>query len=328
MFALCSASYALVSGRARGWALALALLLLAPNAGRAQKATVDPHGTLQAAPITKGQRIFTCGHSFHAFFITPILQDMAQKAGIEGQQIVGVSKIGGSRVIQHWDIPDEKNEAKKALRAGRVDVLTLSPMHQPDEGIDKFAELAIAHNPDIRITIQEFWIPWDKFEWPFKGKPEAVDFDAATVAGLQKMHDPYFKTFDDYVVALNKKLGKQVLFVVPMGQAVLKLRAKIIAGEMPGVAKQSELFTDKLGHPGPVMQALEGYCHLAVIYRRSPIGLPMPDILANAKNPKWDDKLNRALQEIAWDAVVHHPLSGLTVPASAAAGAAPGPNSK
>ncbi len=89
---------------------------------------------------------------------------MAQEAGIHGHEAVGLSAIGGSRVIQHWNVPDDKNLAKQALRAGKVDVLTLSPMHQPDDGIEKFAALAFEHNPQVRVTIQEFWIPWDKFE--------------------------------------------------------------------------------------------------------------------------------------------------------------------
>jgi hypothetical protein len=269
-------------------------------------------GTTQVQSIEKGQRIFTCGHSFHAFWITPILTDMAEGAGIKGQEIVGVSKIGGSRVIQHWNVPDDKNQAKKALREGKVDVLTLSPMHTPDDGIDKFVQLGIEHNPDIRVTLQEFWIPWDKNEWPFKGDMKAVDPNASTIAYLREIHEPYFKTFDEYTIALNKKLGKQTVFIVPVGQAVLALREKIVAGQVPGLEKQSDLFSDKLGHPRPPLQALAAYCHFAVIYRRSPIGLPMPAVLANAKQPKWDDKLNRLLQELAWDAVIHHPLSGVS----------------
>ena len=263
-----------------------------------------------AVPITQGQRVFTCGHSFH-YWIPPILTDMAQGAGIRGHEAVGLSAIGGSRVIQHWNVPDDKNQAKRALREGKVDVLTLSPMHQPDDGIEKFATLALEHNPNVRVTIQEFWIPWDKFEWPFKGQPDAVNFDAATIAELRKMHAPYFKTFDDYVLGLNKKLGKQVVFVVPSGQAVLALREKIVAGQAPGLSKQADLFSDKLGHPQPPLQALAAYCQFAVIYRTNPIGLPLPDILAKAHRPEWDGKLNRLLQELAWDAVTHHPLSGV-----------------
>jgi hypothetical protein len=78
------------------------------------------------------------------------------------------------------------------------------------------------------------------------------------------------------------------------------------SGEAPGLAKQSELFSDKLGHPQPPIQALAAYCQFAVIYRMNPVGLPRPDVL----KPKYE-KLNRLLQELAWDAVTHHPLSGV-----------------
>jgi hypothetical protein len=33
--------------------------------------------------------------------------------------------MGGPRVVQHGDVPDEKNEAKAALGAGKVDLITL-----------------------------------------------------------------------------------------------------------------------------------------------------------------------------------------------------------
>ena len=243
---------------------------------------------------------------------SPDLDQHGPGAGIQGHEAVGLSAIGGSRVIQHWNVPDDKNQAKKALREGKVDVLTLSPMHQPDDGIEKFAELGLKGNPNIRVTIQEFWIPYDSMQWPYKGdkgaKPSMTHFDAATGETLRKLHEPYFKTFDDYVIALNAKLGKQVVFVVPVGQAVIALREKIIAGGAPGIEKQSDLFSDPLGHPKAAVQALAGYCEFAVIYRRNPVGMPMPRVLAAAKG---SEDLNRLLQALAWDAVSHHPLSGV-----------------
>ena len=42
--------------------------------------------------------------------------------------------------------------------------------------------------------------------------------------------------------------------------------------------------------------------------RRSPVGLPLPAQLAQAPEA---EKLNRLLQEIAWQAVSEHPLSGV-----------------
>ena len=87
---------------------------------------------------------------------------------------------------------------------------------------------------------------------------------------------------------------------------------------------------------------LDAYCHFAVIYHRSPVGLPMPKVLAGMKVVGLDgkekspscrgaaatpavvpatpipegqgksarrdkEKLNRLLQEIAWDTVESPP---------------------
>jgi hypothetical protein len=139
--------------------------------------------------------------------------------------------------------------------------------------------------------------------------PKNVDHNAATADGLRKLHKRYFEKMDDLVLAVNKKLGKQVVFVVPVGQAVIALREKIIAGKAPGLKSQEDLFSDGLGHPRPTLQVLMAYCHYAAIYRQSPIGLPVPKELAKAKDA---EALNRLLQELAWDAVVHHRLSGVT----------------
>src|SRR5439155_22992704 len=124
---------------------------------------------------------------------------------------------------------------------------------------------------------------------------------------LRKLHAPYFQGMDDHVRELNKKHGKPVLFVVPVGQAVIALREKIIAGQAPGLKRQEDLFTDAIGHARPPLQALAAYCHFAVIYRGSPVGLPLPAVLARARNPE-GEKLNRLLQELAWEAVTQHPL--------------------
>jgi hypothetical protein len=81
---------------------------------------------------------------------------------------------------------------------------------------------------------------------------------------------------------------------------------------MPEIKKQSELFSDKLGHPTRPLEVLVSYVHFAVLYKRSPVGLPLPEVLASAKNPKWDEKMNHELQEIAWTEATRHPLSGVT----------------
>ena len=246
-----------------------------------------------------------------------MLQEMANAGGIKDTRIVGMSIIGGSKVAWHWGAPEEKNQAKEALASGQVDVLTTTPIYLPDDGIEKFARLGLEHNPNLRITVQEFWLPFDQYnshfyDPPLETPPPAVDHNAATVEALRRMHQPYFNEMDAFIQDLNHRLGKQALFIVPVGQAVIALRERIIAGKVPGLTTQEGLFTDALGHPKPPLAVLVGYCHYAVIFRKSPVGLPLPSAFAQSEVPSGDQPaLNRLLQELAWDAVTYHPLSGV-----------------
>jgi hypothetical protein len=156
------------------------------------------------------------------------------------------------------------------------------------------------------------WLPEDV--WPFDPSHQIIhDWNASTVDTVKKANEPYCKVMEDYVGALNTSLGKQIVFVVPDIEAATALRGKIIAGAAPGLTKQSQLFVDNWGHPSAPLKLLSGYCHYAVIYRRSPVGLPIPPV--SAKAGMRDESLNRLLQQLAWDAVSHHPLTGITVAA-------------
>ena len=264
-----------------------------------------------------GLRVFTCGHSFH-YWVAGLLAELAGAAGIAGHQTVGVSCIGGSRAIQHWDVPDEENAAKRALRAGAVDVLTLSCMSGPDEGIGKLAHLAAEYNPNIRLMLQELWLPEDRYPFDHLNRTRTTieEFDQSTMADLQPPHAAYFTAMEDEARSINAGIGRPVVFITPDAQATLLLREQIIAGNAPGLSKQSDLFADAWGHPTPPLQMLSAYCHFGAIYRRSPLGLPMPgeETFANVwptSSPWRNDELNRLLQQLAWQAVSEHPMSGV-----------------
>ncbi|HEX3869762.1 MAG TPA: hypothetical protein VHV77_04970 [Pirellulales bacterium] len=265
-------------------------------------------------PVTKGLRLFFTGHSFH-MFVVRLLDEIAEKAGIEGQKIVGKSGIGGSRVIQHWDVADEKNEAKRLLSEGKIDVLTLAPIWLPDEGIQNFVHLGLEHNPKLRITIQEFWLPNDEYHpvYPLEVR-KGCDHNATSLVELQKAQDAYDHDLGAVVKDLNKEAGKNAVFLVPVGQAAIALREKIVAGKAPGLKEQADLFRDPWGHPTAALQLLSAYCHFAVFYRRTPVGIPVISILETLKDVSDDDKekLNLLLQELAWNAVTEHPLSGVS----------------
>lgn len=265
---------------------------------------------LRAEAPPAGLRILTAGHSFHVW-LPGLLIEATKNAGITDHTQVGLSSIGGSRTIQHWDAQGDKQKIKPVLMEGKADVLTLSPIFLPDAGIENFVKLGLEHNPKLRITVQEFWMTYDDQALWGPGKQRGpVDRDSKTMADLHVAHDDYFKSMDDHVRELNAKYAKDkpAVFVVPVGQAVMELRRLIIEGKAPGIAKQSDLFTDPIGHPRDHVKAIATYCHFAVIYGRSPVGLPMP--AAIAKLPE-AEKLNALLQKLSWDAVTQHPLSGV-----------------
>ena len=261
----------------------------------------------EAAPPA-GLKVLTAGHSFHVW-MPPLVAEMAKAAGIQGHKQLAISSIGGSKVIQHWDLPPEKNKAKPILEAGKADLFTMAPTFLPDPGIENFTKLGLEHNPKIRLTLQQNWVPFEDPElWLSKSRPKSIDRDVLTLAQLRAKHDPYFKLIEDHVKELNARIPAAKIAIVPSGEAVLALRDKVIKGEAPGIKTQNELFTDVLGHPGPQIRVLSAYCHFAVIYRRSPVGLPVNGLLAKLPEA---EKLNQLLQEIAWKAVTGHAMSGV-----------------
>ena len=169
-------------------------------------------------PISKGLRAATCGHSFHVFTYHQVEQ-IAKSAGLD-HMIAGLSSIGGSTVQKHWDVPDEKSEVKKVLAAGGTDVLTLSPIWLPDDAIEKFVMLGMEHNPNLRVLVQEYWMPNDEYNpvYPLDTRKK-VDHNATDLAKLREATMRYANDIEDYVRGINKRLGKDSVLIVPVGMA-------------------------------------------------------------------------------------------------------------
>jgi hypothetical protein len=259
-----------------------------------------------ASATPDGQRVFVCGHSFHVYIAKP-LEELAAAASIAKHVNLGSQFIGGSSVTQHWELADDKNKCKQALAAGNVYVLTLSPNWvMPDPAIDRFVDLALQKNPNIRVVIQASWPAFDTMTLTSR-ITKNEERDTKTVEEIAKVMNSVKPIFEKQINDINKRLGKQVVFVAPAGTAVLMLRDKVIKGEAPGVTKQSELFSDALGHGNEPVKRLAAYCFYATIYRKSPVGLT---VFEKKGNEDWN-KLNRILQQLAWDAVTQYPLSGV-----------------
>lgn len=266
----------------------------------------------ETAAKTDGLRIFSAGHSLH-WYVPDILTELALASGIEGHTKVGVQSLGVSRTLQHWEHEGGRNQARRALEEGNVDVLTLSPIQFPDEGIDNFVKLGLEHNPNMKFTVQISWggPDIDNQDFSFAALGSRPDREK-TPEQLKTLNDKNVKAGEAYAGKINGQYGRQVVLLVPASQALVALRTMIYNKEIPGLNKQAELFADNIGHPTPPLEALNAYLHYAVIYGRNPVGLPIPGVLKNAGKPEWNnEKFNRALQELAWETVMSYPPSGV-----------------
>lgn len=259
------------------------------------------------APGAEGTKVFVCAHSF-MIYTAGMLPAIAKSAGVPHLN-AGQQMIGGSQVIQHWKVPDEQNQVKKALKEGMVDVLTLSPhLLMPDEGIDNFTKLGLEKNPNLRVYVQASWSPRDGKTGDFTNSMR----DAVTAEEVRQMRDAHYTSWqtklEAQVKALNAAVGKETVHIIPVSTAVYALRERIAEGKAPGVTKQTAMFRDDLGHPTDLMALLVTYCHYAAIYQRSPVGIAVP---ASLKSNPQAKQLNQLLQELAWEAVSNYPMSGV-----------------
>jgi len=295
-------------------ARALAALFLAMNflplLGTAQDK--GPVGKQEGSEPPRGQRVFYASHSLMWYVPAP-LGELTEAAKIKDHKLVGLQMLGASKTLQHWNLPEEKNKAKQALMKGEVDVFVMSPIQFPDEGIDNFIKLGLEKNPDMRFVVQISWGGWDIDNQDFpKGANNNVDRNK-TPEQLKKLNERNIKAAEEQADAVNKKAGKKILYLIPSAQAAVTLRTKIANKEIVGLTRQAELFRDPISHPAPPLEALNTYLHYAVIYGQSPVGLLVPGLLKKAKKDACDDKFNRTLQEIAWEAVAKYPYSGVKV---------------
>jgi len=287
---------------------------------------------------------FYASHSL-MWDMPPVLTEIAQSYGIEGHKVLGIQRLGVSRTSQHWELPDEQNQAKKALKEGSVDAFVMSPIGMPDPGIDNFIKLGLEHNPNTKFYIQISWpgmglvdnndmesMMGGMFGGRGPGAPpggapanKAATPDRAGGRGgmmgggqdynktpeeIAKINVKNNKSAEELAMELNEEAGKTVVYRIPTAQAHNALRVMIYNKEMPSMTDQGEVFRDFIGHPTDPVIALNAYLHFAVMYGVSPVGLPVPSILKNSNKPEYrEEKFNLALQELAWNTVINYPQS-------------------
>ncbi len=234
-----------------------------------------------------GLRIMFDGNSW-SIFVPWGVTDLAKGAEIQGHKEVKAAKPNDFSLIE----------------SGEVDVYTRG-VHwwtEPINEADKVLTPGLKANPNFRVYYHAAWLVGDGRAKEIKTR---ADYDDSKLADVQAALDKTRKGVEAKADELNKKYGKPVVFLVPVGDATVKLRALVLEGQYPGVTKQSDLWTDAMPHPGEHVMALSGYCHFAAIYRTSPIGLKI------SRFKELTDEQHAILQKLAWETVSNYPHAGV-----------------
>src|SRR5947208_15768354 len=112
-----------------------------------------------------------------------------------------------------------------------MDLFTMAPdVKSPDEGIDRFVELGLKHNPRMRFLVQESWTPWDYLD---KHVTNNAARDETDLEKLRADQEKWRAQNEAQVKAINKKIERAAVMVVPAGDAVVQLRQQLDARQAP-----------------------------------------------------------------------------------------------
>lgn len=272
-------------------------------------------------PLTPPQAPLTVFHLGHSLVGSDMPHMLAQLAG-DGHR--WNSQLGsGTSLKQHWEPgepildfdlvnhPPNYRDARKALGSGDYDAVVLTEMvelhdairyHGSVKYLRRWGDLAREANPDTRLYMYETW------HW--------LDDPAGWLQRIDTDLEPLW---------LGKLLGsdtrrnpKRPVYLIPAGQAMAAVARAAEAGQVDGLTKRQQLFAlEPSGKQDKIhFSDLGGYVvaltHYAVLYHRSPAGLPhqlmrADSTAANAFTPT----AARQVQDIVWQVVRAQPRTGV-----------------
>jgi len=279
-----------------------------------------------AAPLAApkaGLSIYHLGHSLKGRDIPVFLIQLADAAGFTGHSYH--SQLGwGASLRDHWqggdalagfddmNRPPAWADPRMALGSGGYDALVLTEMvelkdairwHESSAHLALWVALARAARPDIRIFLYESWHDLSVSE----GWLERLDTDPdilweGTILA-QAMAQPDTGT----------------VYVIPAGRVMAALVRHVEGrGGVPGMTDRTDLFarhpdgTLDTIHINDIGAYLVALAHFAVLYQRSPVGLPHTLTRADgtpATPPP--PALAALMQDIVWSVVHNMPVTGI-----------------
>ena len=248
----------------------------------------------EPAAAPPGLRILYSGDSWHRF-MPSLMERIGAAAGITDQKLTvgwalntgGYGKLG------------------TVLDEGTFDAMSWGRPGWDQGGLQQFLgqgviDKGLKNNRQFRFYVQMAWNVSDG-----RGDIKTVaDYDASNLADVQEAYDRGRKGVEALADEINAKQSRRVMFLVPVGEAVTKLRGMIVEGKVPGVERQSQVFADAMPHAGPLAAELAAYCNYAAIYRSSPEGLAIKDGVPAEQRA--------IIQAIAWETVSKYAYAGVS----------------
>ncbi|MFP7674735.1 hypothetical protein ACG74X_15410 [Marivita sp. S0852] len=305
------AALAIVGLGATGWTLAQKPKALSPEELAEAYATPLPP---PEGPLT----VFHLGHSLVGRDMPAMLAQLANHTY--------ASQLGWGTPLQaHWE-PDveiqgfavENNHdhyqgAKTALASGAYDAFVLTEMVEIEAAIDyfsspeyleKWAAAARQARPDIRVYLYETWHDLNDPQ----GWLNRLDTDPA-------------RYWEGVLLAqaMANDAGNPPIYVIPAGRVMANLVRRVDAsGGINGMTSRNDLFArlddgslDPI-HLNDLGAYLVALTHYAVLYHRSPVGLPKQLKRADGRQATApSDELALLMQTTVWDVVTSLPVTGL-----------------
>ena len=262
-------------------------------------------------------RVFHLGHSLVGRDIPAMLQQLAGDG--HGYEV----QLGwGTPLKSHWEpnVPiqgfDEENateryrDAKDALQSGDYDALVLTEMveikdaikyHNSAKYLRQWADLAHQGNAKARIYLYETWHRLDD-----------------PTGWSQRLEQDLGRYWEQQL--LFKATGPdRPIYMIPAGQVFAKFVAAVEkAGGVDNVLSRESLFReDGAGgrdpiHVGDLGAYLVALTHYAVLYHRSPVGLPRELRRADGSPANAPgENAARMMQDIVWQVVTSYAKTGV-----------------
>lgn len=268
-------------------------------------------------------RVYHLGHSLVNRDMPFMLAQMAQAAGFGGHDYR--SQLGwGASLDQHrrGDVPGLAEEnassafqpAAEALASGAFDAVVLTEMveirdavryHDSAQALAHWARSARAGNPGVRVYIYETWHRLDDPE----GWLDRIDADLAR------------HWEGDLLRPAMADDATGTIRVIPAGQVLAAAVRAAESGQIPGLARREDFFAvapdgsvDPI-HLNDIGNWLVAATHFAVLYHRSPEGLPHRFARADgtAAVPPPESAVP-ALHKLVWETVRRYPSTGVAAP--------------